>query len=221
MVAKIPSTSSTPLTPITPKERAVLEFIKTHLNEHGYAPTFAEIRDALGYKATSSVQQFIEQLTQKGHLDFPLGENRKRALVLTATELPIPIHSSLISIPLEGSVAAGVLKQSYQNREMIEVPRYLLKSSQDYFALKVKGDSMIEDCILDGDLVIIKRQHHAANGQTVVALVGDEATIKRYYRKKNSIELHPANPRYDIIQVKPTAEFKILGILSSVIRSME
>ncbi len=216
---------SPPLTPVplTPKEQKVLQFIRSYSEEHGFPPTYAEIQEEFQYKALSSAQQFIEQLVAKGYLEIPLGENKKRALKV----IP-PLHDSpgrtpeaLVSIPLEGSVAAGTLKHSYQNRDTVEVPRYLLKSSQDYFALKVTGDSMIEDCIMDGDLVIIKRQHHAMNGQTVVALVNDETTIKRFYKKKSSIELHPANPNYSIIHVESSAEFKILGILASVIRTCD
>jgi repressor LexA len=118
-------------------------------------------------------------------------------------------------------VAAGLLTEAVSNREFIDVPVSLLKPGVNYFALKVRGNSMIEDCILDGDTVVIRKQSNANNGQIVVALVNNDATIKRYYKKKNRIELHPANPSFDVIIVDPAAEFKILGVLASVIRQCD
>ena len=126
-----------------------------------------------------------------------------------------------VAIPHEGKVAAGKLTEAVRSPESVQVPRHLLKPGAAYFALTVKGDSMIEDCIMEGDLVVIKRQHSAQNGQTVVALVNDEATIKRYYRRPDKIELHPANPSFDVITVPADKEFKILGVLASVIRRLE
>ena len=123
-------------------------------------------------------------------------------------------------IPLEGYVAAGRLTEAIQNREYIEVTPDLVKSNQDMFALQVRGDSMIEDCIMDGDLVIVKRQPTARNGQTIIAMVDGDATLKRYYKRTNSIELHPANPNYAIIHVAPTANFQILGVVTNVIRKL-
>ncbi len=200
----------------TPKELKVYEYIQSFTKKHGYSPTYEEIREKFEYKAISSVQQFVEQLVKKGFLKAQLGTNRKRTLVPLRND-----ESELVSIPLEGKVAAGRLHEAVQNREYVDIPRGLINDNTDYFALRVKGDSMIEDCIMDGDLVIIKRQHTASNGQTVVALVGDEATIKRFYKKKESIELHPANPNYDVIRVGGEADFKILGVLASLIRRVE
>ncbi len=201
---------------LTPKEQKVLNFISAYCERHGYAPTYVEIQEKLGYRAVSSVQQFIKQLVAKGHLRANIGDNKKRSLTLLGGA-----KSELMVVPLEGSVAAGRLTEAVRNTENIEVPRSLLRAGAEYFALRVKGDSMIEDCIMDGDLVIIKRQSSANNRQTVVALVDDEATIKKYYRRGEAIELHPANPNFDVIKVKPGAEFKILGVLASVIRRLE
>lgn len=202
--------------PLTPKEQKILNFIRSYSTEHGFPPTYLEIQEEFQYKAISSVQQFVEQLVNKSYLKAPLGEGKKRAL-----ELASNTSSGLVSIPMEGRVAAGKLTEAVQSREHIDVPKSLLKEGSDYFALRVKGDSMIGDCILDGDTVIIRRQHNAHDGQTVVALVNDEATIKRFYHRKSHIELHPANPNFDVIRVHDDAEFKILGVLSSIIRSFD
>lgn len=199
--------------PLTPKEQKILSFIEAYSKRKGTVPTYAEIQDKFEYRALSSVQQFITQLVDKGYLKAPLGKSQKRALELVHTD-------DKIMIPLEGYVAAGRLTEAIQNREYIEVTPDLVKSNQDMFALQVRGDSMIEDCIMDGDLVIVKRQPTARNGQTIIAMVDGDATLKRYYKKTNSIELHPANPNYAVIHVAPTANFQILGVVTNVIRKL-
>ena len=196
-----------------PKEQKVLQFIQTYQDRKGVAPTYAEIQDKFEYKALSSVQQYIGQLVEKGHLKAPLGQSKKRALEIVADQ-------PYTMIPLEGYVQAGRLTEAIQNREYIEVTPDLVKSSQDMFALKVRGDSMIGDCIMDGDLVIVKRQPVARNNQTVIAMVDGEATLKRYFKRPTHIELHPANPDFAIIHVAPTANFTILGIVTNVIRKL-
>lgn len=206
------------LVPLTEKEERVYEFLTQYYAEKNRPPTYSEIRDHFGYKNNSSVQDFISQLKTKGYIKAPIGENKKRAIELVTPTKMMEVEM----IPLEGSVAAGVLTEAVNNRDYVEIPRNLLKSGVEYFALKVKGDSMIEDCIMDGDLVVIKRQSHAQNGQTVVALVDQsEATIKRYYKRKDHIELVPANPNYNVIKLRPDADVKILGVLASVIRRLE
>lgn len=203
-------------TPMTPKETKVYEFIKKYSLAKGYPPTYSEIQEKFELKAIGSVQQYIEQLSQKGYLKNQIGLSKKRSLELTHHD-----QSEVISIPLEGKVAAGRLTEAVHHREYVDIPRSLIKHNGDYFALKVKGDSMIEEHIMDGDLVIIKRQDTAINGQTVVAIVENEATIKKFYNRKTHIELVPANPDFDIIKIKPSPYFKILGVLSSVIRTVD
>lgn len=203
------------LPPLTDKERRIYDFISSYFDEFERPPTYAEIREQFGYKHNSSVQDFINQLRAKGYIKAPIGSNRKRAIELVTRK-----HISDVElVPLEGVVAAGRLTEAVHNRDYIEVPRTLLKSGVDYFALKVKGDSMVDECIRDGDWVVIRRQSIAHNGQTVVALVDQsEATIKKYYKRKEHIELVPANPNYATIKVKQSSDFKILGVLSNVIR---
>lgn len=199
--------------PLTPNEKKILDYIQNYSDENGYSPTYSEIQDEFGYKAINSVQQYIKQLTAKGYLRKHLGENKKRAL-----ELEESSSEDITRVHLEGVVAAGHLTEAVHNREFVEIPTHLLKSNREYFALTVKGDSMIEDCIMSGDLVIVERLSHARNGQTVVAMVGDEATLKKYYKRKSHVELHPANPDYPIIKIKDE-NFKILGVLAHVLRS--
>jgi repressor LexA len=125
-------------------------------------------------------------------------------------------------LPLLGSVAAGKPIEALEAERTIEVPTSLLRGG-DCFALKVRGDSMIGDGILDGDFVIVRKQAHATNGQTVVALIGSEATIKRYHRVGNRVELRSANPAYAPIVIdSETAgkELRIEGILTGLVRSV-
>ncbi len=202
---------------LTEKEKRVYDFIKGYLEHNQRPPTYHEIQEKFEYSAVSTVQDFIAQLRQKGYIKAPVGANRKRALELVRDFE----DSDVEKLPLLGKVAAGYPIEAIETRDYVDVPKSLLRSGVEYFALTVKGDSMIEDCIMDGDYVVIKRQQLAENGDTVVAIVDNEATIKRYYQRKGYVELHPANPKYNVIYVPPHADFKILGVLASVIRRLD
>ena len=121
-------------------------------------------------------------------------------------------------IPLLGKVAAGQPIEHRKHQERIEVPLSMLKGAGPYFALQVSGDSMMGEGIWDGDYVVIRQQETANNGDIVVAEIGDEATIKRIYKKKNTIELHSANPKYKPIIVNEHTPLKIAGIYRGLIR---
>jgi repressor LexA len=202
---------------LTEKEERIYEFIKKFIDSESRSPTMFEICAEFGYKNPSSVQDFISNLCRKGYLRVPVGSNKKRSIEVVGKRN----ISDVEQIPLEGYVAAGKLTEAVANRDYLDVPRSLLKLGAEYFALKIKGDSMIEECIADGDYVLIRRQTTATNGQIVVAMVEDQATIKKFYKKKTHVELHPANPSFDVIKVEETSDLKILGILSSVIRRIE
>ncbi len=130
----------------------------------------------------------------------------------------VPAPASL-TLPLLGRVAAGCPIEAIETPNEIEVPSSLIRRGE-YFVLQVSGNSMIEDGILDGDFVVVKKQRSAERGQMVVALVDDAATVKRFYPKRNFIELHPANPLYQPIVVKSDQSFQIEGIVSGVIRKL-
>jgi repressor LexA len=205
--------------PLTEKENRIYSYIKTYFAEHQRPPTYQEIQKEFSYSAISTVQDFLSQLRTKGYIRAPFGENRKRAIELV--DFDSNETDDITRLPLLGKVAAGRPIEAIETRDYVEIPRSLLRQGGEYFALTVKGDSMIEDCIMEGDYVIIKRQASAANGQTVVAIVDNQATIKRFYQRGGNVELHPANPNYSVIHVEPHSEFKILGVLSSVIRRLE
>jgi repressor LexA len=143
---------------------------------------------------------------------------KSRAELVRVQEAP-----SVIELPLLGRVAAGRPIEAIQSMETLEVPASMIKGG-DNFVLKVTGDSMIEEGILSGDYVVIRKQVTAQNGQTVVALIGNEATIKKYYRRGGRVELHPANPAYQPLIIESmveNTEFKIEGVLVGVIRRLE
>lgn len=132
------------------------------------------------------------------------------------------VQSLAVCLPLVGRVAAGRPIEAIQTQETLDVPASMLRGGE-HFVLRVTGDSMIEDGILSGDYVVIKKQLTANNGETVVALVGNEATIKRYFRRGRKVELHPANPAYQpliIDSMVENSDLKIEGILVGVIRRM-
>jgi len=194
---------------LTKRQQVVFDFIKGYIQTQGVSPSYEEIRRNFGFGSYNSVQKHLKSLVAKGFLKTPWA-NQKRALMLVE---PGPTTTIL---PLLGQVAAGRPIEAIENPDTVEVPEMLLRG-EDNFALRVVGDSMVDEGIRDGDIVIVKRQRDAKNGQTVVALIGDEATIKQYYRRGARIELRPANPRMSAIMVDE-GDLQLQGIVVGLIR---
>ncbi len=198
---------------LTKKQKEILDFIKNYIVDEGVSPTFADIQKHFNFKSKGSVFDYITYLKKSGHLKSDGGG-------IELAELP----ESNILIPLLGKVAAGSPLQVYEALgeneflESLSVPQYMLSTRGNYYALKVEGDSMIEDCIANGDHIVIKSQKTAHQGETVVALVEGGATVKKFYKKRGRIELHPANSTMSPIIVKD-GDFKIQGVLVGLIRS--
>lgn len=199
---------------LTKKQKQVYDFIVDYLEENGYSPTQVEIQAHFGFKSLGSVQDYIRYLKTAGMLESD--SNSVRGLV-PVQETSTNEDSNVIPIPLHGSVAAGNPIETYEGNETIDVPATMIGRGNHY-ALTVSGQSMIEDGILDGDLIVVKEQSTANNGQTVIAVIDNEATVKRYYKKKNQIELHPANSSMSPIIVD-RGDFNIKGILVGLYRS--
>jgi len=196
---------------LSPKKQRFLDFIRIFSSDHDRAPTFHEIMEGLKIKSLGTVNWYVRELEKIGVLE--RGKyNAKRALSLPDQ----PVGNEL---PLLGLVAAGYPLEAVENRESIEVPPSYIRP--DNYVLKVKGDSMIDDHIEDGDYVIIRQKPEASPGQTVVAFVNGDATLKRYYRKPNGVELHPRNPNYNVIQVSAEDEFRIGGVVLAILRQYE
>jgi len=194
---------------LTEKQQAILDFIRKYIAEHGMAPSYEEIRRAFRFRSYNSVQKYLKKLEEKGCIRSPWG-NSKRAIELVD---PGPMQ---MTVPLLGRVAAGRPIEAISQHETVEVPDALLRGD-DHFALRVVGDSMVDDGIREGDIVIVKRQRDARNGQTVIALIGDDATIKQYHRRGARIELRPANPRMRPIVIGED-ELQIQGVVIGLIR---
>ena len=194
---------------LTKKQKDVLDFITEFIRENGVSPTQKEIQEHFGFKSLGSVQDYIRYLTQGGYLSNESHSTRGLA--------PAHTNANAEEIPLLGKIAAGVPIEAIEHKDTISVPTSLLKKGSHY-ALKVSGESMIEEGILDGDIAIIKHQNQADNGQIVVAVVDEETTLKTYFKKAKHIELHPANSRMKPIIIE-NKECEIRGVLVGLLRT--
>lgn len=194
---------------LTPAQERVYRFVHGYLHERGYSPSYEEIRQHLGFRSLNSVSKHVKQLEQRGCLRNPW-KNRKRSLEL------LPVRTGGGTIPFLGIVAAGTPIEPIEIPESIDVPESFLGNGQN-FALRVRGDSMVEEGIREGDILIVSRQNRVANGQTVVALVNGDATVKKFYRQGEEVELRPANSRMKAIRV-PASEVEIVGAVVGLLR---
>ena len=199
---------------LTPRQHAAYEFISGFLGREGFGPSFEEIRRHLGLRSLNAVAKLIAQLRRRGALA-PAPFNAKRSLV-PARQRRAPRPAAPATLPLLGLVAAGRPIEAIENPEPVEVPASLLGAG-DRYALRVRGDSMIEDGIRDGDLIVVRRAVQAENGQTVVAVVDGEATLKRFFRRGDRVELRPANAALRPTQW-PARRVEIRGILIGLVR---
>ena len=194
---------------ISPKKQIFVDFIRDFTNDNSRPPTFVEIMSGLSIRSLGTINWYVNELEREGMLQRMRGKNGKRALSV----LEQRIQNRL---PLLGLIAAGYPLDVFEDSEYINVPPQYLKP--DNYVLKVNGNSMIDDQIRDGDYVIIKQTKTARNGDTVVALINYEATLKRYYVGYEGVELHPQNPDFNIIHVQPTDDFQINGLVLAVLR---
>lgn len=202
---------------LTDKEQNILDYLRRYFEKTGYVPSYTEIHNHFGFKSKNSVRQYLKALKEKGAINWSEGSYKKRNIKLN--EEPAPPGLSQLSV--EGDVAAGLLTEAIENREPFLIASHLLNPSKEYFALRVKGDSMIGDHIMDEDIIVIQRTSQFHNGQIAVVDVNGEATLKRIYKKGNTIELRPSNPDFKSVFLKKPSELKILGVLCHVSRSIK
>jgi repressor LexA len=209
---------------LTDRQREILEFITQSIRERGYPPTLREIGVQFGIRSTNGVNDHLRALEKKGHL---LREDLKsRALRPVGPRGPVRSPSredDMVEVPLIGRVAAGAPLLAVENVEdTVKVDRFFIGQTKEVFALRVKGDSMIEDGIFDGDYIFVRKQLQANRGDIVVAMINDEATVKRYYPEGDSIRFQPANAAMQPIMVRKR-DFKavnLIGIVVGVYRRM-
>lgn len=195
---------------LTPAQDRVYQFVKGYIDQHGHAPSYEEIRINLGFKSLNAVAKHLKQIEERGYLRIPW-KNRKRAMEV------VPLRTGGGSVPFLGVVAAGTPIEAVEIPESIDVPDDFLGNGSN-FALLVKGDSMIDDGIRNGDILIVTRQPRAENGQTVVALVNGESTVKKFYHHEKEIELRPANESMKPILV-PADQVEIVGVVMGLLRN--
>lgn len=262
---------------LTPKQKAILDYIQGFSGENGFAPSQQEIAKHFGFKSLGTVQNYLIRLERHGFLrkawnakrgmevlrdrqfeesgipflgsstTTPFNSHEKRSLIpslsnmrtkkMEAVPPPLTADPSVVALPLLGRVAAGLPIEYAEYDQTVEVPLSLFsrpsstshrdRFAENHYVLRVKGDSMIGDGILEGDYVIIEKRATATIGETVVAMIGTEATIKRFYRKKTStgtqIELRAANPNYEPILIDSlteTRDFRIEGVMVGLIRKL-
>ncbi|MDI9513670.1 MAG: transcriptional repressor LexA [Clostridiaceae bacterium] len=198
------------------KQQQILDFVNRQVAEKGYPPSVREICQAVGFKSTSTVHAYLKKLEEEGLIEKDATKPRAlRILDDKSTSLEGYISDREIeNIPVLGRITAGQPILAVENiEETFPVPVQYLHNST-VFMLKVRGDSMINAGILDGDYIMVKQQNTANNGDIVAALIGEEATVKTFYKEKGHIRLQPANPSYDPIIVEDdlTILGKVIGL---------
>ncbi len=196
---------------LTPAQKRVLEFIQQFLQTRGYPPTVREVAEKFGYHSPLSAKQHIDALVKKGYLKrSPL---RARGIEIVGVSSP-----DVIRIPVVGSIRAGEPILATENiEEQITLNRELFRVDDDVFGLRVVGESMKGAGIFEGDIVIVKPGVMPENGEIVVALIGEEATVKRFFREGNSVRLQPENPDMEVMVVR-AEEFNIIGKVVGLLR---
>lgn len=200
---------------LTERQQQILDFIRQCIRNNGYPPSVREIGEAVGLRSSSTVHAYLVQLEELGVIR--KDPTKPRAIIPVDNDEPDHRFSDALSLPLVGKVAAGSPILAEQNIEAyLSVPSELVGYGT-HFLLQVKGDSMIEAGILDGDYLIVRQQNQASNGDIVVAMMEDEATVKRIYFYNDYVELRPENSSMEPLRVNNT---QILGKVAGLIRKM-
>ncbi|HOQ09432.1 MAG TPA: transcriptional repressor LexA [Syntrophomonadaceae bacterium] len=199
---------------LTERQQQILDYIRQRIKTSGYPPSVREIGEAVGLRSSSTVHSYLVQLEEMGLIR--KDPTKPRAIIPVDLGEPEPLSQAL-SLPLVGSVAAGTPILAEQNIETyLSVPSEMVGYGT-HFLLQVKGDSMIEAGILDGDYLIVRQQSQANNGDIVVAMVEDEATVKRIYFHSDHIELRPENSSMEPFRV---TDVQIVGKVTGLMRKM-
>jgi repressor LexA len=204
---------------LTRRQREIYDFISGFVVEQGYSPSLEEIAAAFGLSSVATVHKHVKHLVDKGYLR--KAWNRSRSVEPVPPEPEVESVDSLY-LPILGTVAAGrpieAIEPDAASAEQLAIPADMIRCADNHYVLRVRGDSMIEDQICDGDMVVIEGRHEARNGETVVALVdGDEATLKRFYKEGAQVKLVPANQTMLPMEFH-ASQVEIRGVVRGLIR---
>jgi len=201
---------------LTKRQKEILDFVRGYQKLNEYSPSYQEIADEFSLASLATVHQHIQTLQDKGYIKKGFGESRSIELEPADDEIVI---EEVVNLPLMGLIAAGQPIEAVMTGEMIAVPANLVVHRLNSYVLQVKGDSMIEDGILDGDFVVVERNPSPADGDTVVALLDNAyATLKKFFREHDRIRLQPANKKLKPIYVRDPL---IQGVVRAVIRNFK
>jgi len=196
---------------LTKRQKEILDFIKFYTKKNDYSPTIEEIAGHLGVSSVSTVHEHLKKMADNGYIRRE--EHQPRAIEILSSE-------PMVQIQLAGEIAAGQPIEAIEEKETISIPKHKLPKKGEVFALKVSGNSMIDENINDGDIILVKQQSVADNGQKVVALINsEEATVKKYYKERGQVRLQPANKNIEPIIVKKGTPIEIQGIVVDVIKN--
>ena len=199
--------------PLTRRQRQILDYLNSYSGEHGYAPSFEEIAEHFNYNSLATVHEHLTNIDRKGYIKRTYNESRAIEI------LPSDVISRAVEIPLLGAVAAGSPIDVSTSDETVSVPEEFVRRPGNHYALRVRGQSMIDDQIRDGDLVVVNDRSSADNGEMVIAMLeGSSATVKRYYRERDGrIRLQPSNDQMAPIYVRED-QMQVRGIVVGVLR---
>ena len=197
--------------PLTKRQREILDYLNDFIQQHGYAPSLEEIGRRFNLSSLATVHKHLTNLQEKGFIR--RAWNRSRSVEV----IPAKAASRAVELPLLGYVAAGTPIEAVASEDTIAVPE-VLAGKRDSYVLRVRGNSMIDEQICDGDFVIVEDRRSALDGETVVALVGgSDVTLKKLYREKDRVRLQPANPTMEPIYVAPD-QVQVQGVVVGVMR---
>jgi repressor LexA len=197
--------------PLTRRQREIYDYVRDFVSARGYSPSLEEIGGHFGLSSVATVHKHVQHLSEKGYLR--KAWNRSRSI-----EPLEDVSAGAVDVPLLGSVAAGTPIEAIEEDERIAVPREMVRRRGETFVLRVRGDSMIEEQICDGDLVVVESRSEARPGETVVALVrGSEVTLKRFQRRGAKVVLEPANSALRPLEL-PAGDVQIRGVVRGLLR---
>ena len=199
--------------PLTKRQRQILDYLTSYGSEHGYAPSFEEIAGHFNYNSLATVHEHLSNLERKGYIKRSYNESRAIEI------LPSDVMTNAVELPLLGAVAAGVPIEVTATDQTVAVPQDFIRRSGSHYVLRVRGNSMIDDQIRDGDMVVVNDRQAADNGDMVIAMLdGASATVKRYYRERDGrIRLQPSNEQMAPIYVQEN-QMRVQGIVVGVLR---